>query len=86
MAVPDGGAVFTCLSISEDVLEIQWFLNGTVFEESPNIAIVFAEGVGSLQFTNIPTDYNNTVIRCQAELQSGSTVLSHATLLLIQGS
>lgn len=94
VTIPHGDATFTCLPLSANgdaITVVQWLVNNTFFQylHLHNVEAEFSaigNGVGTLQFTDIPLEYNMTTIRCRAEFNSGQAYVSNdATLLLIQG-
>ena len=83
-----GGSVsYSCVTsgvTSDDFIEsVQWLVNGALFEDSEydNIMVVS----GRLRFFRISAGFNNTNIKCRANLMSGSVLTSVAVLLQIQG-
>ena len=74
-----GDATFSCVAPSR-VPNVQWILNDTSF----NIykpANITQENVVELHFKNIPAEYNNTRIQCEA-----NRTLSTISVLRIQGN
>lgn len=86
---PGGDATFYCISVTP-IANIQWLVNGSSLENL-NLRNVETEfnppvPVGILNFTKVPLEYNNTRVRCRAELSSGrSSVAMETALLTIQG-
>lgn len=85
--------IFHCIPISIErrVKNIKWLLNGSL-QETINDTIITqthhreSEIVsGILQFTSLSLDYNNTVIQCQVEYETGSIENSTSVLILLQG-
>lgn len=69
-------AVFNCLTGSPTVLNISWLLNGTAFNHSlPGVT----QNLGTLVFSDIPAEYNNTNIFC---IEDGMRIPGEATLVL----
>ena len=89
VAVVNGSATFSCLSVGGGIVSVQWLLNGSLLNSGlQNVHTSFSPmfRVGILEFTNLPREYNNTRIGCRATATSGNTLLSRdATLLLLQG-
>ena len=87
ITIPGGSASYTCSTsgVSGDfIVSEQWLVNDTLLEdlELDNIMVV----AGQLRFFMITMGYNNTNIRCRANLTSGSIRTSRGgSLLLIQG-
>lgn len=76
-----GGHILVSCSGANDVLmTVQWLINGTIrdLDTLPGIDHVH---VVSLQFSNIPAEYNGTVIGCIGD----GVRTQENTTLLIQG-
>ena len=88
MAIPGGSATFLCVAspvISEIVTSAQWFLNGTLLEDSDIDNVRTSAGTIQLRFSPVSLDYNTTRIRCRGTLTSGNIITSDEVMLLIQG-
>ena len=81
---------FTCSHLSS-VMNVEWFLNGISFTSLQPNDIFQAFGsvgnvqIGSLQFINIPVEYNNTRIQCVVNTSSHETLLSQNSTLIVEG-
>ncbi len=89
VAVVSGAATFRCISVDR-IISVRWLVNSTLLNSANlvNVQEHFSEvfGIGILEFTDIPREYNNTRIGCRVELGGGRILLSRdATLLLLQG-
>lgn len=93
-SVPDGNAMFTCVSHGHPAVGMQWLINDRLFENQnlENVTeefLDFSNGlVGVLNFTNLPVNYNRTRIQCKANvtLPTGKTITlsseNNVTLLI----
>ena len=85
--VVGGSASYVCITsvASNDfIVSVQWLVNGRLLEE-PELDNVVVATTGELRFSMITLDYNNTSIRCRANLTSGIVSISSESLLLVQG-
>ncbi len=68
------------------ITSVEWLINGTRLEDFSltNVETQFIElfRQGSLVFSNISVEYNNTNIQCRATLSNGET---NSATLLVQG-
>jgi len=89
VSTPGGSAGFFCRSLGagHSVHSIQWLVNGSLVEtvHLPNVMATFAAGLGRLDFTNIPVEYNETIVRCVGTFPDGTTSTSPPSSLLLQG-
>ena len=91
MVALSGGAIFSCLSLTDEISGVQWHLNDSSsplddFED--NVAIVYNENahIGVLTLTNLSMSYNGTRVQCMANFTAGmGEATSNATTLLVQG-
>ena len=83
-------AVFTCISSSAVVTNVEWLINGRSLNglQLSNVDQGFepVSGVGSLRFRNVSVEYNNTVVQCIANTSSQRQISSRNSKLLIQGN
>ena len=89
VSTPGGSASFNCISSTfERFSSVNWFVNGSSVEALNNSDITeyfFGEsGTGTLEFSNIPEEYNGTTIQCRAQLGT-QNFSSTTTVLLLQG-
>ena len=84
-----GKANFFCTSSSPNgdvITNVEWTANTVPLHQEQFVEIGLVGSLGTLLFTNLSIEYNNTRIRCVATYQSGEIVTSNtATLLLLQG-
>ena len=88
MAIPGASATFFCSTLplsSEFVNSAQWFLNGTLLEDSDIDNVQTLAGTIQLRFSPVYLNYNTTRIRCRGTLSSGNITTSDEVMLLIQG-
>ena len=86
MATPNRSAVYRCIPTHGTLIRIQWLLNNIILEDLniTDVTMLFDSTFGGrLSFTN-PSDYNDTIITCRAESESGPA--EDTALLLIQGT
>ena len=96
MSVLGGTAVFRCLthnpSLTIDIVE--WLVNGMplndVMSNLSNVSVEFTtvgSSVGILKFADLPLEYNNTQISCNANFSTGEVESSATTsnLKILQG-
>ena len=86
MATPNRSAVFGCIPTHGTITEVQWLLNNIPLEDLnlTDVTTLFDSTFGGrLTFTN-PSDYNDNIITCGAELESGPA--EDTALLLVQGT
>ena len=81
----EGGTnTFSCTSDFRTTVE--WLVNGTLLEEPYPLGLTtetFGAG-GSLNFNNVPLDYNGITVRCIANT-NGNVRLTNIGTLLVQG-
>ena len=84
---------FLCSSPLNVVTRVEWFLNGTIYEnmDLPDIEVDFSTsfgGIGVLMFLNSRLEYNETRVRCRLSYTGpGSPVLmSEVAVLRLQGT
>ena len=86
-----GNFSFLCFSSipSVSITSVEWLFNGTTVDANTrDVTVNFLDDfrVGVLSLSNTGIRFNNTEIRCVANLTSGQVVTSNtATLLLLQG-
>lgn len=82
-----GNTSLSCASSLGTVNSVEWLINGTAVPRDENIVLYFnkIDGIGTLKFTNLALEYNNSRVKCQASFGSEGVVTSSATLLLLQG-
>ena len=76
---------FTCTSTIE--ITVEWLVNGTLLEELYPMGVTtqtFGVG-GSLNFNNVPLDYNGTTVQCIANT-NGNVRRTNIGTLLVQGN
>ncbi len=88
--IPGHDPVLNCASLSgTTITSVEWLKNGTQFEDLSltNVETGFSQlsRQGTLVFSNISVEYNNTNIQCRATLNNGETVDSNNFTLLVQG-
>ena len=86
MATPNRSAEFRCFCTSGTITGVQWLLNNISLEDlnlTDVITLFDSNFGGRLTFTN-PSDYNDTIITCRAELKFGPA--EDTALLLVQGT
>ena len=78
-------ASFFCTGTAS-VSGIQWLINGTHLENLnlQNVNTRFFRGIGRLDITHIPSDYNDTTIQCIANFGDRNEP-SNILTLLVQG-
>jgi hypothetical protein len=71
-------------------IHIEWQINGTSLNnlQLSNVVQGFEpiSGVGTLRFSNVPVEYNNTVVQCTVNTSSQGQMASGNSMLLIQGN
>ncbi len=95
VSYPGGPARFRCISISRQVIaNVQWLLNGSSLDSLTlrNVSHSLAQDeftnqitTATLNFADIPVEYNNTIIQCSVEYTTGSFEASEEAVLLLQG-
>ena len=94
ISTPGGSAEFRCIVEWHTVTDIQWIVNGSLLENleltGVRTELGLEVGVGVLYFENLPSEYNETTIRCRARFTTslgvqGTSTSPGATLLLLQG-
>ncbi len=94
VSFPGGNVDFTCLTSpasGDMIVSVQWIVNGSLLDTLVlrGVSTEFSpisNGIGLLEFTNLPLEYNTTSIRCIVSFETGLTISSNeATLLLLQG-
>ena len=89
ISAPGRSALFSCSPMFGDALSIYWLVNATQFEslELRNVQsrVIEMNAVRTLEFSNIPTEYNVTSIQCVLNLTSGIFWFSNISSLIIQG-
>ena len=89
MAGLGDSATFACTNPSS--VSVEWLLNETSLTSLQLDDVIQAFGVvgnvriGSLQFRNIPMEYNNTRIQCIVNTTSQGVILSPNATLVVQG-
>ena len=82
-------SIFTCHSINSGALQqFQWLVNGTRLEDlnqTDGIEADLIHDIGALAFTDIPVEYNDTIIQCIVTFTSGQISTSNNATLLVQG-
>ena len=65
---------------------MQWLINGTLLENLnlSNVNARFSRGVGRLEISRIPLEYNGTTIQCIANFENRNEP-SNILTLLVQG-
>lgn len=85
-STPGGDATFYCFSTMGTIVSIQWLVNGLSIDYFRNIQTELESNTWALTFHNLPPEYNDTRIRCAAELSSGrSSYNMEPALLIVQG-
>ena len=93
VSTPGGNASFQCISTipyGERGLRIQWLMNESVALVNETIgrriAVAYvSDDIPVLRFTEIPLEFNQTKIQCNASLSSGNQFVSEIALLQLQG-
>ena len=93
VSTPGGNATFQCISSiphGERGLRIQWLMNESAALVNETIgqgnAVAYVSGgIEVLNFTEIPLEFNQTRIQCNASLSSGNQFVSEIVLLQLQG-
>ncbi len=88
--IPGRNPVLSCASLfGTTITSVEWLINGTRLEDLSltNVETQFIElsKQGILVFNNISVEYNNTNIKCRANLSNGETEDSNNFTLLVQG-
>ncbi len=83
-------ATYICHFINNNgnIQQYHWLVNGTQLEDlnlGDGIQVVESRSTGILSFINIPEEYNDTIIQCEATLTSGEIIYSNNAILLVQG-
>ena len=81
----------TSLECGEMLHLVKWIINGSLLDEHNNYADIREfffnlSGTGTLDFYNIPVEYNGTTIQCCAYQEQNCTDLSDSVILLLQGT
>ena len=86
MVVAGGTATFQCFSFHDNIVGVQWLVNGSQNFDFANVTEESRGSLGLLIFANIPAEYNATTISCEVVLVSSirETALE-SSRLLIQG-
>ena len=88
VSTPGGNAKFVCLSPGIRIVSLQWLVNGSLLENL-NLSTVqteFDDSSGILCFSDIPVDYNMSIIRCKVVAEGSSEpLLSIQSSLILQG-
>ena len=85
MSVLGGTAVFRCLTTipSLTINNVEWLANGIpltdVMSSFRNVSVSQRNGIGTLQFADLPLEYNNTQISCNATFSTGEVESSATT-------
>ena len=77
-------ATFACLG--EDIVSVQWLLNGTLDDGlNMNVVSEFSQirHVGDLLIRDVLMEYNGTTIQCRANSSSGSITYSNSITLYL---
>ena len=79
-------ATYICTDTTLNVVGMQWLINGTQLENLnlSNVNARFSRGVGRLEVSRIPLEYNDTSIQCIANFGDRNE-LSNILTLLVQG-
>ena len=93
IAAVGGNASFQCTSTvphGERGLRIQWLMNesAALVDETAdqgNVVASVIHGIEVLDFINIPSEFNQTRIKCNASLSSGEQFWSATVSLQLQG-
>lgn len=90
ISIPGGDATFICSHTftSDTITSVQWLINGMSLEilNLNNVVTDLTNSIGTLNFTDLPLEYNKTRIRCTVEFSSGrSSSATEAALLNLQG-
>ena len=77
---------YICTDITLNVVGMQWLINGTQLENLhlSNINTRFSIGIGRLEISRIPLEYNNTTIQCIGNFENRNES-SNILTLLVQG-
>ena len=83
-------ATYICHFINNNgnIQQYHWLVNGTQLEDlnlGNGVQVVESRSTGILSFINIPEEYNDTIIQCEATLTSGEIIYSNNAILLVQG-
>ena len=83
-----GDAIFICNFAT--TIDVEWLINGTALSSlqlGEHVEQTFVPSIplGTLEFTNVPLEYNNTRIQCRANTTSDGILMSQNSTLLIQG-
>ena len=83
--VYEGGlAEFACNGLAGSTNR-QWLINGTQFESLNVAGVTILDRNRTLEFTNIPLEYNGTTVQCTLDL-TGVQQSSTVGTLLVQGN
>ena len=97
VSVLGGAATFRCFTTipGTTIVSVEWLVNGTLLtnlvSSFRNVSVTFntvGGGVGILQFADLPLEYNNTQISCNATFSTGQFRSSTTTSILriLQGT
>ena len=83
-----GKARFNCLQSAINqmrLVAIQWFMNGTLVENTTNVKTFFRAGSGAaLIFSNLTLDFNMTSIHCRAKFQHEMVNSTNMPILFVR--
>lgn len=85
MSVEGGQAVFLCRCPSHNILEVNWTINGMLYNESRHsVTTRLKNGIGRLTFENI-SGTGPYILQCQVTFSDLTTGHSKDATLLVQG-
>lgn len=87
VSVVGSNVAYTCLSLSADIQQIIWRINGSELQDlnDNNIVTGLRNGRGSIDVSNLTPDFNSTTFQCEATFTSGAVALSEESILIVQG-
>ena len=83
---PGVKVTYICTDITLNVVGMQWLINATQLGNLnlSNVNTRFSRGVGRLEISRTPLEYNGTTIQCIANFEDRND-LSNILILLVQG-
>lgn len=88
VSFPGGNATFTCHAIPLNLMDtVRWYVNGHPLNNLnlTNVESRSVSGIGSLEFTDIHIELNESRIRCEIVLTSSQIIRSQEAKLFLQG-
>lgn len=79
---------FTCLSLSVDIQQIIWRINGSELQDlnnDYNITTGISNRRGSIDVSNLVPEFNSTTFQSEATFTTGAVAFSEESTLIVQG-